>query len=341
MERIGSETRLHVLLASSLIAQPLIILLAISTGSLHIPLSDVLRILMDGRGEGIASTVLWTVRIPRTLAAAVGGAGLAAAGVILQVFFRNPLADPYILGVSSGSSLFIALAILAGATFGLASSPFDPYLLFTASLIGAALVSSLMVSASSMVRSMTTILIIGLMVSYAASAITSILQSITELERLRAFIFWVLGSFAGVKWIHLNVVGVVIILSIAASALLAKPLNALLLSDDYARSVGVNIAAVRVSSIAVASAMTAGVTVLAGPVGFIGLAVPYIARLLSQTSDNRVLIPLAALLGSVITVLADIAARTLLAPVELPVSSITSIFGVPIVLLLLTRRRVA
>ena len=338
---MDSGTRLYALLAASLAAQPFVILLAISIGSHPIPLGDVLGILVEGRGGDVASTVLWTIRIPRTLAAAVGGAGLATGGVILQVFFRNPLADPYILGISSGSSLFIGLAILAGATLGLSSSPYDPYLLFTASLLGAALVTALMISASSVVRSMTTILIIGLMISYVASAITSILQSIAELERLRAFIFWVLGSFAGVKWAHLNLMGAVVVLSIAASILLAKPLNALLLSADYARSGGADIAAGRVSSIAAASAMTAGVTVLAGPVGFIGLAVPYIARLISHTSDNRVLIPLAALLGSIITVLADIAARTLLTPVELPVSSITAIFGVPVVLLLLFRRRVA
>lgn len=336
---MAAQPRILMVFTTFLLAQPLIILFSISIGSLAIPFTNVIDVLVGGfRGDDVASTVIWNIRLPRTITAALGGAGLAVAGVMLQVFFRNPLADPYILGIASGSSLFVALAILAGFTFGMVASPYDPYFLFTASFLGAAAVSALIIMLSSVIRSITTLLVAGLMISYLASALTSILQYLADIERVRAFVFWVLGSFAGAKWIHITPMTVAIIAGVVASLFLAKPFNALLLSDDYARSLGVRIRLVRLSAIAITALLTSSVTVVAGPIGFVGLAVPYLARLAIQSSDNRLLIPLSALLGSTVTVAADMAARTLLAPIELPVSAITALFGVPIVIMLLIRR---
>ena len=319
--------------------QPLIFLFSTSVGSVYIPFTSVVEILLNGVEDGdVGSLIVWNVRLPRTIAALLGGAGLAVAGVMLQVFFRNPLADPYILGISSGSSLFIALAIFTGYTMGLPFSPYDSYFLFTASFLGALAVSFLIIVLSGVVRRITTLLVAGLMISYLSSAITSILQYMADIERIRAFIFWVLGSFSGAKWIHITPMTIAVALGMAMAILLAKPLNILLLSEEYAKSVGINVKIARISIIGITALLTASVTVIAGPIGFVGLAIPYLARLLLQSSDNRLLIPMSALMGSTITLSSDIAARTLLTPVELPVSAITSLFGVPIVIFLLVRR---
>lgn len=314
---------------------------SISVGSVSIPFNDVVSILLgeDNVRNGVWVKIIRDIRLTRTLAAVLSGAGLAVAGVILQVFFRNPLADPYILGVSSGASLFVALSIFLGLTFGFFTSPFNPYMLFFSSFIGATLVSLLIISVSTMVRSITMLLIIGLMISYVTSALTSVLQYLADIERMRVFVFWILGSFSGAKWPLITPMAIAVSIGFVSSVALAKPLNALLLSESYAQSMGVGIKLVRVAAIGVTALLTSAVTVVTGPVGFLGLAVPYLARLLLQTSDNRFLIPLSALLGSVIAVLSDIIARTALAPVELPISAVTAIFGVPIVVVLLIKGR--
>jgi len=326
---------------SLVVSLPFLILFSVSIGSVYIPFGDVISVLI-GFGEvenGVWVKIIRDIRLTRTLVAIFGGAGLAVAGIVLQVFFRNPLADPYILGISSGASLFAALSIFLGLTFGFASSPFDPYLLFFASFLGAVFVSLLIVSLSSIVGRITTILIIGLMIGYITSALTSVLQYLADIERMRIFIFWILGSFSGAKWPLITPMATAVLAGCIFSFMLAKPLNALLLSDSYAESMGIRVRLVRVAAIGVTALLTSAVTTVTGPIGFLGLAVPYLARLILQTADNRLLIPFSAFLGSIIAVLSDIVARTALSPIELPISAVTAIFGVPIIVALLLRGR--
>jgi iron complex transport system permease protein len=315
---------------------PLIVLLSISIGSVSVPLEKSIAVLMGLGGQDVSTIIINAIRLPRVLAALAGGAALGISGAILQVFFRNPIADPYVIGVSSGSALFIAFAVFMGTSLGI-GNPFSPYTLYLAGFIGALMVSLFMIFASGFVRGVTTLLIIGVAISYLASALTSILQAISDIERLHVFIFWVMGSFSGAKWVFVNFLIIALIAGLVFSLLLAKPLNAFMLSENYAQSMGINIRVVKVGTIALASFLTSVVTVVAGPVGFIGLVAPHISRYLSSSSDNRVVLPLSAIVGSIITAIADLAARTLMMPRDLPITAITAIFGAPLVIILLLK----
>ncbi len=317
-------------------AIPLIALLSISIGSINIPFEKITASLIGTLGQDVYTAIITTIRLPRLLAALTGGAALGISGAILQVLFRNPIAEPYVIGVSSGSALFIALAIFMGTSLGI-SNPLSPYTLYLAGFIGAITVSLFMIFASSLIRGITTLLVIGVAISYLASAITSILQVISDIEKFHVFIFWVMGSFSGAKWIFVDFLLIAIIIGIVLSLILAKPLNGLMLSENYAQSMGMNIRAVKVGSIALSSFLTSIVTVVAGPVGFIGLVAPHISRYLSGTSDNRVILPLSAVLGSIITATADLVARTIMMPRDLPITAITALFGAPLVIVLLLR----
>ncbi|MCS7143175.1 MAG: iron ABC transporter permease [Aigarchaeota archaeon] len=319
--------------------QPLVIIWALVMGSVDVTLGQLLEILRVGPTGDIASRVVWEIRLPRTLGAWLGGCSLAIAGIMLQVYFRNPLADPYILGISAGSSLMVALVIFGGFTLGIMTSPYDPYALFMGSLAGALMASVLIVSISIVTNRHTVILLAGLLFSYLAYSITTIVQYLVDIERFRAYVFWMFGSFGGVKWSLLIPASIAMIAASLLSIALAKPLNALLMGEDYARSMGVNIRVTRISLILFSSLMASSVTLLAGPVGFIGIAVPYVSRSILRTSDNRYLIPFSALAGSTITVSADVLARTVISPVELPISAITAMIGVPLIIALLLKER--
>lgn len=325
----------YILLLAALI---LIFLMSIAVGSVKISLSEVANIIVEKiQDDSVNSTIVWKIRLPRTLAAMVGGAAIAVAGLLLQVFFRNPIVDSYILGVASGSTLFIALLMLGGVTFGF--STFSPYVLFIGAFIGAISVTALILIVAYKVKDIVTLLIIGLMIGYLCTAVTNILKTFAENEKLKEFIIWTMGSFSGFTWERLKIMTLIAIPFLFGAFMISKPLNAFLLGEEYAKSMGVNIKFFRICIIFVSSVLTAAVTAFAGPVAFIGMSVPHIARLSLKTSDNRMLVPLSILFGGIITVLCDLIARTLLAPAELAISSVTSFFGVPIVIWLLLKRR--
>jgi iron complex transport system permease protein len=290
-----------------------------------------------GTGSETVYVIVSTVRLPRAVAALLGGAALGVSGAILQTLFRNPMADPYILGVSSGSVLAIGLALLAGPLLGLAS--YTPPSLYTAAFLGALTVTLLMMSLSGAVRSITTVLVVGVMIGYLSYAATSILMVLADIERIRAFTYWVLGSFSGSRWSLLTPAIPALAASIIFSTLLAKQLNALLLGEEYARSMGMHLGPVRVLAVATAAVPVSIVTTIAGPIGFIGLSAPYLARQLTQTSDHYTIIPFSALAGALLTATADLTARMLLRPAELPVTAVTALFGGPLVIYLLLKGR--
>jgi len=271
------------------------------------------------------------------LAAIFGGAALAVSGLLLQIFFRNPIVDPYVLGVSSGATLIVATLMLTGFTMGIGAVP--PFFLSFAALAGALGVMMLIVAISSRVKHVVTLLVIGLMIGYLCSAVSNILVAFAEKENLHNFVLWTLGSFSGFGWDKVAILATAGGALLGAAYLLCKPLNALLLGEDYARSMGVNIKKLRMVIVLISSALTALVTAFAGPVAFIGLAGPHLARLTLGTSDNKILIPATILLGAMVTTLCDLLARITFSPVELPISAVTSLIGAPIVIGLLIRRR--
>jgi iron complex transport system permease protein len=296
----------------------------------------VLGALFGFKVEGLAATVI-DLRLVRTLAALVSGASLGAAGAVLQSLFRNPLADPFVLGISSGSSLAIAATLIAGTGLGLIGA-YDPQALYVAGALGALAVSLAVVALSSVLRSNLGLVLVGVMLGYLASGLTTLLVVTSDVERIRAFTFWTLGTFSASKWSVVNSVLPIAFGSLLASLLVAKPLNALLFGEDAAATMGASVRASRVGAIAVAASLVSCSVVISGPVGFVGLAAPHAVRILLKTEDNRLTVPLSALVGAELAVLSDIAARTLMSPLELPVTAVTSLFGAPIVLVLVVRR---
>jgi len=311
----------------------------IGAGSVSISFFEVCKIIYQHLTDSTHAAIIWKIRLPRTLAAGLCGAYLAGAGLLLQVFFRNPIVGPYILGISSGAALMVALVMLAGLSVGFLG--IHPFFISLAAFAGAMVVMLIIISVAPRVKNIVTLLIIGLMLGYLCHAVTSILVAFADERKLKGFVLWELGSFSGFCWDEVYLVVVMGGLFMLGAYLLCKPLNAFLLGEDYAKSMGVNILAFRIMIVVFSSALAGMVTAFAGPVAFIGLAVPHMARLVFGTSDNRILIPGAALIGGVVTILCDLVARLLFSPVELPISAITAFFGAPIVISFLLKRRTA
>ncbi len=321
----------HIALLTALIVlSSLSVVSGIMIGTVHASISDLINYI-KGRRD-IKGYIILDVRIPRTLGAFFGGAALAVSGLLLQTYFRNPLAGPYVLGISSAASFGVALYILAGVGLGY-------FGLVGAAFFGSLIAIAVILALASKVRSAVTLLIAGLMFGYIFSALENILITVAQSQKVHEFVLWTLGSFSGITWNDLRTLTIYSIPAIVAALLLAKPLNALLLGEDYAKSMGVNVRFVRIVLITVASFLAALVTAFAGIVAFIGLAVPHIAKLIFKTSDHRILIPGVVFCGALITVFCDVVSRVLLAPVELPISVVTSLFGAPIVIALVVKRR--
>lgn len=315
-----------------------VFLFNIGIGSSNISIYDIFKTFISHLpSEDEANIIVTRIRAPRACAALIGGSALAVAGLLLQNFFANPIVEPYILGISSGSSLFVALVILGGITLGM--DYITPLLIFAAAFSGAFLITSIVVFAAGKVRSILTLLIIGIMCGYLCSAVTSILSSFAEREAVANFAMWTMGSFAGFTWQHLKIMSSIIAPMLLISACLAKSLNALSLGDRYAASMGINVKRTRYATILISSIITAAVTAFAGPISFIGLAVPHMCRSIFATSDCRVLIPGSVLGGAFISGLCDLTARAIASPHELPLTAVTSVIGAPVVVWLLSSKR--
>jgi iron complex transport system permease protein len=313
--------------------------LNVGVGSIHIPFSELLNIVFNHSSDSTQGSIIWKIRIPRAIACVLGGAYLSVAGLLLQVFFRNPIVGPFILGISSGATLMVSVVMLTTLSMGFQN--LAPFLATVAAFVGAYGVMLLVLAIAARVRSAVTLLIVGLMMGYLCHAVTSVLVAFAEKEKIKGFVLWQLGSFSGFKWGEIHVLllfGGLVLLVVYG---LSKPLNAFLLGEDYASTMGVNIRLFRILILLCACALSGMVTSVAGPVAFIGLAVPHMVRLCFATSDNRVLFPGTIVLGGTVTSLCDFLARVLFSPVELPISAITAFFGAPIVISLLMKRKVS
>lgn len=318
--------------------------LDLATGSVDIPLDQVLSYLL-GRGAENAGNadILHLFRLPRAVTALLAGSALSAAGLMMQTLFRNPLADPFILGISAGAGLGVALVVMAAGLFGgaaweIGTGIFGGMSMAFGAAVGAAAVFLLVLFVSGRVKNTMTILILGLLFGYVASALVSVLMHFSLRHGLQAYIRWTFGSFGGVTWDQMRVFAPVTLLALAAGVPCVKALNALLLGEDYARTMGQNVGLARTGIILTASVLAGGVTAFCGPIGFVGVAVPHLARGLFGTADHRVIYPVVILLGGAVTLFADLFAQLPGSGSVLPVNAVTALIGAPVVIFVLFTR---
>ncbi len=320
-------------------------LLQLCLGSVTIPFGSVLSILWGGSDvpEGWRQIVL-LFRLPRALTAMLGGAALGMAGLMMQTLFRNPLADPFVLGISSGASLGVAVVVMAAWGMGWTTLLQKTGIAADASLIlaatlGAMLVLAVVMSVAHRVENSVTLLIIGLMVGYLTSSLVTILLQFTQEQQLQSYIAWTFGSFGGVTWRRMAVFAPTVLMGLLAAWTLAKPLNAFLLGEGYARSMGVNVRAVRTWIIVGASLLAGTITAYCGPIGFLGIAIPHLCRMLMKTSDHHVLAPAVILVGAIVALAADLLAQVPGTRIVLPLNAVTALMGAPVVVAVILRRR--
>ena len=320
-------------------------LLNLFLGSVDIPFRSIWNILL-GMDEGesvIWQNIIWKSRVPQALTAMVAGAGLAVSGLQMQTVFRNPLAGPSVLGISSGASLGVAFVVLlSGSIGGIALSRLGfmgEIALTMAAIIGALSIMALIVYVSQKVHGNVTLLIIGVMIGYVANAVIGVLKFFSVEEDIRAYVIWGLGSFARVSGNQMMVFVCIMAVLLPLSFLLIKTLNLLLLGDSYARNLGLNIKRARLQVIACSGVLVAIVTAYCGPITFLGLAVPHLCRGIFRTSDHRILMPASLLAGAALALLCNLIARMPGFEGALPVNSVTALVGAPVVVSVLFKKR--
>jgi iron complex transport system permease protein len=326
-----------------------VFLLSLSWSSVSIPLDEILRILLGYEPERAAfRTIIMDIRLPRVLTAMLVGAALGIAGLQMQTTFRNPLADPFTLGVLSGASFGAAITIIFVPMFLGSISATEQFIAIgllgnlstvAGSTLGAAAILGLMLLLASQVRDMTIVLLAGLVVASLLEAIVTVFVFFADRERTRAFVEWGLGSFYRVRWDEMPFLATAILIGLLAAWLTSKALNSLLLGENYAQSMGLNIRQARLLILGSASLMAGAVVAYCGPIGFLGIAVPHLARGLFGTSDNRVLVPATILIGMVLALACGILAEVPGSAITLPLNAATALFGGPIALWILFRMR--
>lgn len=315
---------------------------SISLGSVNIPFKDVYGSLTGGQaGKATWEYIIINYRLPKAITAILVGTGLSISGLLMQTLFRNPLAGPYVLGLSSGASLGVAFVIL-GAGFlpsFLKIIALSSYGIVLASTLGSTLVLLLVLVVSQRLRDTMAILIVGLMFGSFTTAIVSVLTYFSTAEQLQKFTFWSLGNLGNLSWKSITVLAVSVFIGLVLSAGSIKPLNALLLGENYAKSMGLNFNKARLIIIFATSILAGSITAFAGPIAFIGLAVPHIAKLTFQTSNHMILFWSTLLFGAIIVLFCDIVSQMPGFDVTLPINAITSLIGAPVVIWLLIRKR--
>ena len=310
-------------------ALAIITVLNINIGSVPISIGEIARILCQKMGNHTQVSIIWKIRLPRILMAALLGGALSLSGFLLQTFFANPIAGPFVLGISSGAKMLVALTMIyfVGA-FGSVSS----WTLIIAAFVGSLLSVGFILIMSRRLKGMATLLVAGIMIGYICSAITDFVVTFADDSDIVNLHGWSLGSFSGMSWDNVRIAAILVGITALAVFLLSKPIGAYQLGEAYAQSMGVNIRVFRVALIVLSSILSACVTAFAGPISFVGIAVPFLVKRLLNTSKPIVVIPGVFLGGAVFCMGCDLIARTAFAPTELNISTVTSIFGAPVVI---------
>jgi iron complex transport system permease protein len=317
-------------------------LINLSSGSVNIPLADTFNSLFGNKVDNDSwNYIIWDYRIPKAITAILVGASLSLSGLLMQTLFRNPLAGPFVLGISSGASLGAALFIMGSSLFGglAAYSAINDISLAIAASIGSFLVLMVVVTLASKIKDTMALLIIGLMFGSITAALVTVLSYFTEAEKLQQYIYWSYGSLGNLSWSQILILSIIIGIGLLMSILAIKSLNALLLGENYARSMGVPIKASRYLIIIATGLLAGSVTALAGPIAFIGLAVPHLTRQIFDTTDHKILIPAVMIYGGILLLICDTFAQLPTSAYVLPINAITSMIGAPVVIWLLVRRK--
>ena len=314
----------------------------ISLGSVSIPFKEIFYTLIgEFTTKESWQTIILDFRLPKAITAILVGSGLSICGLLMQTLFRNPLAGPFVLGVSSGASLGVALLILGSSVFGgfFLTSSISNWSLAIAASLGAFLVLFAVILAANSVRNTMSILIIGLMFGSLTAAVISVLAYFSEATKIQQYLFWSFGSLGNLTWSELSVFGSIYLVGILACFAVIKPLNSFLLGENYAKSLGINIKKSRNIILVITSLLTGVITAFSGPIAFVGLAVPHIAKMLFTTSNHKILIPASAIIGGIVLLICDSIAQLPTSEFTLPINAITSLFGAPIVIWLLIRKK--
>lgn len=318
------------------------IVLSISLGSVSISFLDTLKVIfgLEIHNESL-TYIIWNYRIPKALTAIMAGSGLALSGLLMQTLFRNPLAGPFVLGISSGASLGVALLIMGLSLFSgiISISIINDISLAIVASIGSFLVLFLVIGVATKIKDTMALLIIGLMIGSITAAVVSVLSYFSNAEKLQQYVFWTYGSLGDLSGVQLAILGIAICIGIGISIFSIKSLNGYLLGENYAQSLGINLKKSRFLIIIATGILAGSITAFTGPIAFIGLAVPHLTRQIFNTTDHKVLVPAVLLYGSIILLICDVIAQLPGQASVLPINAITSIIGAPVVIWLLLRKR--
>ena len=291
----------------------------VNAGSIHLSVSEILNIIFRHQGDATAYNIIWEIRLPRILSVIILGGALSVSGFLLQTFFNNPIAGPFVLGISSGAKLVVALLMI--------------YFLSRSISMGFVLL------VAKKVHNMSMLVISGVMIGYICSAVTDFVVTFADDSNIVNLHNWSLGSFSGMSWGNVKVMTTVVLLTMVIVFFMSKPIGAYQLGEVYAQNMGVNIKLFRIGLILLSSILSACVTAFAGPISFVGIAVPHIVKSLLKTARPLLVIPACFLGGAVFCLFCDLIARTVFAPTELSISSVTAVFGAPVVIYIMIRRQ--
>lgn len=328
------QIRLWAGFAGLFAALVLLVIWNINAGSVHLPVSEIIEILFRRSGDN--AVIIWNIRLPRIVSALLLGGALSLSGFLLQTFFANPIAGPFILGISSGAKLILSLTLIGFLSRGVSVSSFA---LILAAFIGATLSMGFVLAISLKAKQMSLLIIGGVMIGYICSAITDFVVTFADDANIINLHHWSQGSFSGMSWPNVGVMVAVVLPVLICTFLLSKPISAYQLGEVYAQNMGVNIRLFRIALILLSSLLSACVTAFAGPISFVGVAVPHLIRGIFKTAKPIVMIPACFLGGAVFCLFCDLIARTAVSPAELSISSVTAVFGAPVVILVMLRRQ--
>ena len=312
----------------------MLFVLNISLGSVEISVSELVDIIFKGE-EGVHRKIVMNIRLPRALAAILLGGALSVSGYLLQTFFANPIASPFVLGISHGAKMAVAFVMIYFIDNGL---KVDSATMIIAAFIGSMISVLFILIISGKVTTVSTLIICGVMIGYICNAITDFLVTFADDSNIVNLHNWSLGSFSGITMENVKVIAVAVILGVILSMMISKPIGAYQLGESYAKSLGVNVSLLRVMLVVLSSILSSTVTAFAGPVSFVGIAVPHIVRNMFKTSKASTIIPASFLAGASFCLMCDLIARTVFAPTEMSISTITAVFGAPIVIVIMIKR---
>ena len=335
-ENFRRRSRYTAVFIALAIAFCVIIVVNINSGNVNIPISRIVEILFTKSGEAKEVDIIWRIRLPRILMAAMLGGALSLSGFLLQTFFENPIAGPFVLGISSGAKMVVAFTMIFSLSLGYTM---NSYSLIAAAFVGSLISIGFILLVARRIKNMAALLVAGIMIGYICSAVTDFIVTFANDSDIVNLHGWSLGSFSGMSWSNVHITAVVVGITFILTFLCSKPIGAYQLGEAYAQSIGVNIKFFRVALILLSSVFSATVTAFAGPISFVGIAVPFLIKGALGTSKPLVVIPATFVGGAVFCMFCDLIARLAFAPLELNISTVTSIFGAPVVIYMMINRK--